>query len=136
MRSRSCVRKRTKYDEIVREYADGITTRHAVHAIVPSGVSQAGGLAPIPGVGFAAGWAAKYVLRRSMPLPPPPDPGPRGGAEHGSAVYVRTDDVKSVSAFARGEGRADGSIAMREAEQPAACAGGIRAAAQIRPKQQ
>jgi hypothetical protein len=63
-----------KYDDIVREHAGGLTVRHAVHAVVPTGIKNAGKLAPIPGVGYALGWAARYVLARAMPLPPAPDP--------------------------------------------------------------
>jgi hypothetical protein len=59
-------------DEIVKQHAGRLTVRHAVHAVVPTAVKQAGKLAPIPGVGFAGGWAARYVLARAMPLPPPP----------------------------------------------------------------
>jgi hypothetical protein len=63
-----------KYGEIVKQHAEGLTIRHAVHAVVPTAIKQAGKLAPIPGVGFAGGWAARYVLARAMPLPPPADP--------------------------------------------------------------
>lgn len=63
-----------RYDEIVKHHAGGLTARHGVHAVVPTAIKQVGKVVPIPGVGFAAGWAARHVLARVMPLPPPPDP--------------------------------------------------------------
>lgn len=64
-----------EYDEIVREHAGGLTTRHAVHALVPAVAGGiGGGLIPVPGAGMAGGWAARYVTARALPLPAPPDP--------------------------------------------------------------
>jgi hypothetical protein len=68
-----------RYDALVKEHADG-TMRRMVHVLVPAAAAHAANLSAVPGSGFAAGWSARRVVARFVPLPPPPDPASQEGA--------------------------------------------------------